>query len=69
MFYSYLLLAGTVKIIRKRSAKFYPSFIPGYGDMGSGVSTAAGLKSGQLNRNRNFSGTVPKTAVVGFRIS
>jgi hypothetical protein len=35
----------------------------------SGVSPAAGLKSGQLNRNRNFWGTVPKSVVVGFRIS
>jgi hypothetical protein len=35
------------------SSKFYPSFIPVYGYMVSGVSAAAGLKSGQFDRKRN----------------
>ncbi len=35
----------------------------------SGVCPAAGLKSGQFNLIKNFWGTVPKSAVVGFRIS
>jgi hypothetical protein len=33
------------------------------------MSAAAGQKNGQINRNRNFWGSVPKSAVVGFRIS
>jgi hypothetical protein len=32
------------------------------------MSGAAGLKSGQINRKRNFWGMFPKSAVVGFRI-
>ena len=35
----------------------------------SGVSPAAGQKNGRSNRNRNFWSSVPKSAVVGFRIA
>jgi hypothetical protein len=35
----------------------------------SGSSTAAGQKNGQFNQNRDFWGSIPKSAVVGFRIS
>jgi hypothetical protein len=37
-----------MKITRNMSSKFYPSFIPIYGYMVSGVSPAAGLKNGRL---------------------
>ena len=43
-----------VKITRNMSSKFYPSFIPVYGYMVADASTAAGLKSGQFNREKNF---------------
>ena len=33
------------------------------------TSGAAGQKNGQSNRKRNFWGSVPKSAAVGFRIS
>jgi hypothetical protein len=33
------------------------------------MSGAAGLKSGQINRKRNFWDMFPKSAVVGFRMS
>jgi len=35
-------------------SKFYPDFIPIYGYMVSGVSPAAGLKSGRSDRKINF---------------
>jgi len=43
-----------VKIPRNMSSTFYPSFIPIYGYRVSGVSPAAGLKSGQSNQKRNI---------------
>ena len=43
-----------VKITRNMFPIFYPGFIPIYGDMVSGVSPAAGLKSGQSNQKINF---------------
>jgi hypothetical protein len=42
-----------VKITRNMSSEFYPSFIPVYGYMVANASTAAGLKSGQFDRERN----------------
>jgi hypothetical protein len=43
-----------VKIPHNMSSNFYPSFIPIYGYMVSGVSPAAGKKNGQLNRKKTL---------------
>jgi hypothetical protein len=45
------------------SSKIYPSFIPIYKYMISGFSPAAGLKSGQFDRKRNFGNVVSSEVV------
>jgi len=50
-----------------RSGRSYRKSDPGLAEFH--MSAAAGQKNGQFNRKRNFWGSIPKSAVVGYRIS